>query len=195
MEEPGDELPAHKRQRLGGSPVQPVQPCCVAESGKTEVVQQASGCVRRGDGGVTVPMSNSASDAMRHASDHRADGTKRDGVERSAPRLEGRGEKGGRTDGKTPSVPDAVRERWDHVEPVSMQLFGGYRDASRRGRMAHEGRAEPSGGSTFAAAAGAADPQLQTAPWLRAVASDLQAVARFRWLPVVCCNSSSFRVK
>lgn len=86
---------------------------------------------------------------------------------------------------KAAPMPNAVRERWEHVSPLAMQLFGGYRMSSRLGRVAHEGCAEAVGGAAAGASAGAADPHLHSAPWLRSVARDLQAVARFRWLPVV----------
>lgn len=86
---------------------------------------------------------------------------------------------------KAAPIPNAVRERWEHVSPLAMQLFGGYRMSSRLGRVAHEGCAEAAGGAAAGALAGAADPYLHSAPWLRSVARDLQAVARFRWLPVV----------
>lgn len=86
---------------------------------------------------------------------------------------------------KSRPVPDLVRDRWDHVEPLAMQLFGTYRSAARADRVAREGSLETVCSPGAGAAAGAADPQLNTAPWLQAVATDLQAVARFRWLPVV----------
>lgn len=195
MEEPGDEAPS-KRQRVDDLP--PAHPGSASDSGKTQAMEVQKGCSCRSDDVTTLSKmhgdgdcarsritSKDAQEVPRRASEHCLDGTKRGGVVRSSPR-EGQGEKGGTNhEAATQPVSEAVRDRWDHVESLSMQLFGGYRDAARRGRMAHEGRSEAVGGTAAGAAAGAADPQLQTAPWLRAVASDLQAVARFRWLPVV----------